>query len=126
MEEIKIKEKKILVVEGIDEKLFFSALISHLNLTGIQILPIGGKTQLRSNLKALQIPKDFASVISLGVVRDADEDAERAFQSVQDALRDAGLPFPSQAMVATDTNPRVTVIILPRNICVVRENVTIA
>lgn len=81
MEEFEIKENKILIVEGIDEKLFFSALINHLNLTGIQILPIGGKTQLRSNLKALQIPKDFASVISLGVVRDADESAERAFQN---------------------------------------------
>lgn len=113
---IKIKENKILVVEGKEEEMFFSALGDHLNLRGIQILPIGGKTKLRDNLKLIKVPANFASVVSLGIVRDADDDAERAFQSVQDALREAGLPFPSQMMRPTDTNPQVTVMILPDGI----------
>lgn len=110
---IEIKEEKIIVVEGKEDDQFFSALLNHLNLTGIQILPIGGKTTSRKNLKILKQAPNFTSVVSLGVVRDADEDVELAFQSVQDALRDTGLPFPPQVMATTDSNPKVTIMILP-------------
>lgn len=110
---ISIKEIKILVVEGRDEEMFFSALMAHLSLTGIQILSIGGKTQLRSNLKALKATPNFTNVVSLGVVRDADTNAASAFQSVCDALQAAGLPFPERMSVAIGTNPQVVVMILP-------------
>lgn len=110
---ISIKEAKILVVEGRDEEMFFSALMAHLGLADIQILPIGGKTQLRRNLKALKAAPNFTNVVSLGIVRDADTNATSAFQSVCGALRAANLSVPEQILVATGTSPQVAVMILP-------------
>ena len=121
---ISIKETKILVVEGRDEEMFasltdafglqfFSALMAHLSLMGIQILPIGGKTQLRSNLKALKATPGFTNIVSLGIIRDADTNATSAFQSVCGALQAANLSIPEQMLVATGTSPQVAVMILP-------------
>jgi len=109
----RIVSPKLLVVEGEEERLFFSALARYMNLSDIQILPIGGKTVLRGSLKALKESSGFEEVTSIGVVRDADDDPKGAFQSVRDALRSAGLPFPDEPLVPTKSGPRVVVLILP-------------
>src|SRR5437867_4426683 len=96
IETIKIEQDRILVVEGKEETLFFSALITQLGLHGIQILPVGGKTNLRPNLKALRNAAGFDRVISLGLVRDADNDPVAAFQSVRSALTAVNLNAPTQ------------------------------
>lgn len=108
---IRITERRILVVEGREEEMFFGALMIHLGLDGIQILGIGGKNQLPRNLKALMLSPGFAHVASIGIARDADADA--AFQSVHAALRSAGLPAPASPLVPTGSSPAVTVMILP-------------
>lgn len=108
-----ITKPRLLVVEGEDEKRFFEALIAHIELQGIQVLPIGGKRCLRQNLKALTLSPRFAEVISLGIVRDADENPAAAFQSVSDALQAVNLPVPSNPLLPTGKNPRITVMILP-------------
>jgi hypothetical protein len=109
----KIEQPKVLVVEGREEELFFGALIKHLGLWNIQIMPIGGKEKLRKNLKALANSPGFSEVISLGVVRDADANPDSAFQSVRDALQAAGLPTPERSLMPVDGRPRVAVLILP-------------
>lgn len=110
---VEITEPNVLIVEGDEERFFFSALIRDLGLQNIQILPIGGKTQLRRNLGALKLAPRFSGVISLGIVRDANENPSAAFQSVHDALRHAGLPAPERALMPSGHGPRVAVIILP-------------
>jgi len=110
---IVISEPNLLVVEGVEEQMFFDGLIGHLRLQHIQVLPIGGKTRLRERLGALVRSSGFANVVSLGVVRDADDNADGAFQSVRDALRSVGLPLPERPLVAAGEVPRVTVVILP-------------
>lgn len=110
---IKITQPSLLVVEGKEEELFFGAFIEHLGLQNIQIMGIGGKTNLRRNLRALALSPQFAETVSLGVVRDADDNPKAAFQSVRDALQAANLPAPGRALVPAGDRPQVSVMILP-------------
>lgn len=111
---IEIIQSKLLVVEGIDEQFFFEALINHQNLQNIQILPIGGKTKLKENLKMLAKSSEFhARVNFLGIVRDADTNASDTFRSVCDALQNAGLSVPANPMELTSQNPKITVMVIP-------------
>jgi len=108
-----IEQPNILVVEGIEDKRFFGALIDHMGLQKIQIIPFCGKTNLRNKLRALVKATGFSQVISLGVVRDADSDPDAAFQSIRDALQAAGLPAPDSPLKVVGGKPRVAVLILP-------------
>ena len=112
---IQITERVLLVVEGRDEQLFFTALMQHMGQSGIQVLPVGGKTQLAPNLAALVRTVGFADVCALGIVRDADQDAQAAFQSVCEALRAAGLPVPLDVLQLAGDSPYVIVMIVPGN-----------
>jgi len=110
---VRIEQPNLLVVEGREEELFFEALIKHLGLQNIQIMPIGGKEKLRNNLRALVSAPRFHTVFSLGIVRDANADPNAAFQSVCDALRIVNLPVPKQPLLPAIGPPRVLVLILP-------------
>ena len=110
---VKILKPNLLVVEGEDDAGFFTAFFRHLNLSNIQILPIGGKTKLREALKALVVTPGFSDVVSLIIVRDADDNPKGAFQSVQDALKSAALPSPEKPFERDGQEPQVMVMILP-------------
>lgn len=110
---VEIEQPNLLVVEGREEELFFGAFIRHLGLQRIQTMPLGGKQQLRRNLKALALSPGFSKVLSLGVVRDANTDPDAAFQSVCSALRAVDLPVPKRPLVPVGEKPRVAVLILP-------------
>ncbi len=108
----------LLITEGLDDVRFFKAFLSHLqfDLT-VQVENIGGKGNLNSAwLRTLKAADGFSGVRALGIIRDADEDPRSAFQSVCDALKQAGLPVPAAAggWAQTDTlTPQVGVYILP-------------
>jgi hypothetical protein len=108
-----ITERKVLVVEGKDDRNFFEALIGNLSLSNIQIKDIGGKTQLNARLKALKNTSGFSEVESIGVVRDANNNPNGAFQSVCSALRNANLPVPTRALRPAGQRPEVRIMILP-------------
>lgn len=109
-----IRRPKLLIVEGRDEEEFFRALLQEMNVSDIQVEGVGGKTFIRDTLRALKDDPFFRrKVASLGITRDANGDARTAFQSIQDALRDAGLPYPRQPLVSVDGRPRVVVMIVP-------------
>ncbi len=110
---IRITRPRLLVVEGREEELFFGALIEHLGLQNVQTIPIGGKEQLRRNLKAVVATPGFVEVVSLGVIRDANAHPDAAFQSVRDALQAVNLPAPKRPLVPVGESPRVAVLILP-------------
>ncbi len=122
---LKIVKPKILVVEGRDEERFFdAALRDHLGLTDIQILPIGGKTNLTLNMRGLVNDAGFPTVQSLGVLRDADltapgataVSAAQAFQSVCGSLRHVGLPCPASHGQFAVGPPRVGIFIIPNGV----------
>lgn len=113
MKHITIESAKLLIVEGKDEENFFQALLTHIGILDIQILSVGGKTLLPANLKAVKSTSGFASVTSLGIVRDADQDAHAALQSVKDALAGAGLPSPTSLGQPVGSSPCVTIELLP-------------
>jgi hypothetical protein len=110
---VELTQTNVLIVEGREEELFFGALIEHLGLQNIQIMPIGGKEQLRRNLKALARSPSFAKVVSLGIVRDANANPRAAFQSVRDALQAVNLPAPDRPLIPTGRDLQVTVMIVP-------------
>src|SRR3954466_13523516 len=87
-------------------------------------MPIGGKTLLQRNLAGLILDPDFAAVVSLGVVRDADQTmpgqvtpaADQAYQSVCGSLRHVKLPCPAAHGQFADGPPRVGVFVVPDGI----------
>lgn len=104
-----------LLVEGNDQRNFFEALTKHLSISGIQIWDFGGVDDLPGYLSAFATRSNFATVRSLGIVRDAERSTQSAFQSVQSALGNAQLPAPAHTSQASVGPPRVSVFILPNN-----------
>jgi hypothetical protein len=122
---ISIAKPKILIVEGRDEEMFFdAALRDHLGLTDIQIMPIGGKTQLSRNLTGLVNDAGFPTVQGLAVLRDADltapgatiASATQAFQSVCGSLQHVGLPCPAAHGQFAVGPPRLGIFIVPNGV----------
>lgn len=87
-----------LLVEGRDQLNFFEAYIRRVELqNSVQVQDFGGVNELRGFLLALVDAPGFETVVSVGIVRDAEESATGARRSVEDSLRNAGLPAPGDA-----------------------------
>jgi len=110
---VEILKENLVLVEGHDEELFFDALLRHMGINSIQVLPIAGKDNLRPNLKMLVVSPRFSEIVSLGIVRDANNNPEGAFKSVCGALEIVNLPVPEFPLLPTGRSPQVTVMILP-------------
>ena len=108
-----IREKRLLLVEGAHEEMFFNSLLRHLHLTGIQPVDGGGKDQMKQRLSLITKDSEFPTVIRIAVIRDADNDGSAAFDSVVSCLRSNRLPIPTQQFESVGTNPRIQVVILP-------------
>ena len=103
-----------LLVEGNDQRNFFEALKRHISLENIQIQNFGGVGELTSFLETLAASDEFKDrVQSLGIIRDAEESAGSAFQSIQSSLRNAGLSEPIRPRERAGESPTVSVLILP-------------
>lgn len=111
--QVSIKQAKLLVVEGNDDKRLFNALLRHIGVSGIQVVDAGGKDNIRQTLQVIRHSTDFSKVSSIGVVRDADANAGSALQSVQDALKAAGLPSPDAPLSSVEDGIKVVVLIVP-------------
>lgn len=98
---LRIEQPRLLLVEGTDDYWFFRRIIERreregINSEGIQVVPYGGKDNFGNFLTGTLIPRLTSSelVEAIGVTRDADNDYTRAFQSIRNSLRMAGLPSP--------------------------------
>ncbi|MGD0265510.1 MAG: DUF3226 domain-containing protein [Candidatus Methylomirabilota bacterium] len=113
---ILIEKNRLLLVEGKDEFNFFSALCRELSVSNLQPIWLEGKSNLDDKVNTLVISPEFARrVVSLGVVRDADESEASTFQSVTGALKKAGLSVPPYPQTFVGDKPKVGVLILPGN-----------
>jgi hypothetical protein len=112
---ISITERKLLVVEGNDDKRFFEALLRHLKISGVQCIAIGGRDEMRKveTWRALTATPRFSQVEAVAIIRDADASAQSAFQSLRDVLGNVGLPQPSAPFQVQLSTPKVCVMILP-------------
>jgi len=108
-DEVPIRHVTQLLVEGKD---LWNVAIAHLNSLGrhdVDVHDFGGVDQLADFLAGFVAHPRFFSVISIGIIRDAEESARAAWQSVQSACREVGLSD-SQGL---GTGPAVSVFILP-------------
>ncbi|MCY4503942.1 MAG: hypothetical protein OXE57_20640 [Alphaproteobacteria bacterium] len=115
---LEIRSDRLLLVEGRDEENLFEALLRHCfgpaASEDIQIIPAGGKHRFRKNLTAIAAAARARPTLrAVGAIRDADDNALSAFQSVCDALRHAGYDPPSAHGQVSVGDPPVGVFILP-------------
>jgi hypothetical protein len=109
-----INRSKVLAVEGKDDANFFVALLTHLNIDSIQIIPMGGKQPIHDKIAAIKAMRGFSSTVtSLGIAIDADNDYRSAFQAVSNCLRRLDFSVPTGPLHCAGTNPKVTVMLLP-------------
>ena len=119
---LKITQPVLLLVEGPDDDHFFQRIIERRENQGIQVVPYGGKDNLGNFLVNVLVPRLRSSdvVKAIGVTRDADCYYNRAFQSIDDSLRLAGLPSPTSPLTYAegmlDDDPiRVAAYVMPDN-----------
>ena len=93
---VRIEQPRLLLVEGNDDVQFFRRVIQRRQSVGMQVIDFGGKDRLGTFLTDVLVPRVRATDIVriIGIVRDADDVYDTAFQSVSDSLRRVGLPAP--------------------------------
>lgn len=112
-----ITRRNVLAVEGEDERKFFAALLHHINITEVQIEPVGGKDQFKDKLPALLRTPGFYKadgspfVAHLAIVRD--KDVDDAFASIANTVAKADLTPPLSSGEFSDGSPRVGIFIMP-------------
>jgi hypothetical protein len=114
-EPIRIAKSKLLIGEGIEEKRFFGTLLRHLGIQDVQVEQYGGKDGLRPFLQALPSIPGYSELRVLGITRDADKSCRATYQSVEDALKAAGLKPPATLTSSDTVFPKVHVFLLPDN-----------
>ena len=114
---IRIRESIQILVEGKSPQNFFDAFARHLRLPNMpQIQDFGGVSELRGFLGSFVRTPKFDTGNSIGIVRDAEECAASAFQSVTNSLLHAGLPAPEapgEIGAHSSSGLAVRVLILP-------------
>ena len=105
------RKRYILLVEGPDDAAVFSALCRELGIKHLEINAVWGSSKFKP---AIYVTAKIKRLTSLGIVRDADDNGQSAFQSLQSSLKRNNLPVPRQpAIPTTGTTPRVTIMIMP-------------
>ena len=98
-------KNSLLFVEGMDDVRFFNAFLTYLRKDSVQVSAVGGKDEFRKALRAVKNARQFGQLKRLAVIRDSDAHPQRALQSLQDAVRAAGLPEPVAVGAQADTHP---------------------
>ncbi len=102
-----IDRPHLLLVEGEDERRLFGVLLGKLGRDDVQVESYGGRDRAPKVLEYISRRTGFEKTEAIGVLRDAEEDAAAAFQSVRDALKRGSLRAPVQPGTFSDgTAPR--------------------
>ena len=97
-----ISTKKLILAEGRDAELFLVwAARSFRPQRDFQVMDFGGVTDLHYFLSQLVNVDGYDDVETIVVARDAEENAKSAVESVQSAMRQAGMPVPTKAFEYT-------------------------
>jgi hypothetical protein len=108
-----IRHPRLVVVEGQDDEHVFGALITEMNLSGIQVKQVEGRDRLASSLRALTLDRNWSTVTAILVSVDADDAPAAAFQRARDGLLRAGLAAPDRQDEFAAGKLRTCVHVLP-------------
>ena len=116
-----ITKSFLILVEGSSDKAMLAEYIRAVGLDfpAYQIMPYNGKNNFKLVWRNIVNQAEFQNVRSLIILRDADDNIEGAFQSVQHYLRNSSIPddaVPSQALElkeSIETGLKVGVFIIP-------------
>jgi hypothetical protein len=110
MSNFQYKKSKVLLVEGPDDRRFFSGLLGILKIrSDFDIVEYEGESKLRRKLESMVVESGFRhNVVSLGITRDADERGVSVkLQSIHTALHKVGLSESKTSIVPTRPNLRI-------------------
>jgi hypothetical protein len=97
-----IEKQKLLLVEGKDAFHFFChACRFYRDLEDVQVMDFRSISELTNFLLDLTIMDGFDEVDTIVVVRDAEQDAEAAKESIQDSMAKAKIPVPEKSFKFT-------------------------
>ena len=113
----KIKQSKLLIVEGNDEIRVFKSLSKYLNIQDLEVRHYGGNSKLRQFLKTFSSLSEFGLFRSLAVVADANSNRAGREQQIRDALLDANLPVPSKPLESVSNGDlKVAYLVVPHDV----------
>jgi len=111
-----IEEAKQLIVEGQDTADFLSSLLREFKIKGFQIQNFGGVNELKPFLKSLISLSSFSEKVQVvGIIRDAEDNVENSWKSLQGTLKHVGLDVPDNPGAVIKGNPNVGAYLLPDN-----------
>ena len=94
--------KHLILCEGIDEKLFFIWYLDYFkkkgydNLNHIQLEDIGGNQDIKSQLGLWKMVSGFEQLQTIGIIRDAETNADGAVRSIEKCFADNDLTVPTE------------------------------
>jgi len=106
---IEIRHPVQVLTEGNDFRNVEKALLEKLGRSGTDVHDFGGVSELSRFLAAFRRVPGFPSVVSIGIVRDAERSAESALRSVRSACSKAGIPKPRIANQARERESGLSV-----------------
>ena len=111
-----IKYKRVLLVEGKDDKDFFKALLKHMGISDCYVDDVEGKDNFKTKIPALVKATGFMDNVEVfAVIRDADSDAEGSFKSICTAMQKVNLKPPGKMNKFSISSPKIGVYIMPGN-----------
>ena len=109
--------EKLLIVEGTDDQFFFDQLLHEIGADPKKfgIVQIEGKGNLSNELGSLLKSASFTNgtIKKFSVILDADEHPADTIRTVQQVLRDQGLPVPAVARFQSNGAIEVGLLIIP-------------
>jgi hypothetical protein len=108
-----IQFPKVLAVEGKDEVNFFKSVLKDMAISEVDIFDVGGKDKFKTHLEALTKTVGFDKVVTLAIIRDAENDAKATFDSMSYVLTQNGLQAPASVESYSNGTPRVGIFLMP-------------
>lgn len=113
---IQITESRVIVVEGKDDAIILEELMKSQDISGIQVIPSGGKDNITNFIEALlKMPEFRDTVTFLGIMQDNDTNPEREFKRINRALQHHDLPIPSNPLEVAGEELKVCICMLPNS-----------
>jgi hypothetical protein len=107
-------ERHLILVEGKDDRTIVAAMIKYEDLPNFQVHHMWGKSTWAARVGAIvRQPEFHLNVRTLGLMRDADENADAAWDSCKGTLIQNSLPVPDAAIQLAEGNPSTAVMIVP-------------
>ncbi|MBI4288790.1 MAG: hypothetical protein HY671_10230 [Chloroflexi bacterium] len=110
-----VTKNRLLWVEGRDEQNLIEGLLKHLDISSLDVFDIAGETNFVARGQAVlaQARSMGITLISVGIIRDANDNSSQAFKRALSDLERLNLARPSQPSEFTQGNLSVGVFISP-------------